>query len=100
MIVKTSIDVNYKFKDGWHVFQAPEMPGFYVASKDAEKAFKDVTPSLKAAVKLTFGVDCQVEQEMTFEEFKRSITPKKKEQSFVSGLFEMSNRRFLICAPA
>lgn len=66
---KTSICVEYKFVDGWHVFASEALPGLYVASQDAKKAFDDVAPSIQMLLKLDEGIDCEVETEPGFEEF-------------------------------
>ena len=65
----TSIHVDYKHVDGWHVFSSKDLPGLYVAHADAETAFNDVTESIEKLVFLDTGVQCHVAPEMSFSEF-------------------------------
>lgn len=98
MGAKTSIRVKYKNVDGWHVFTSEDIRGLYVASQDAEKAFRNVGPAIQAGLKLKLGVECEVEQEVSFAEFLKLIQP-KKQPSLVSKLIELRDHRFLVCAP-
>jgi hypothetical protein len=47
-----SIALQYKFVEGFHIFFAMDMPGFYVASRDMEKAVANILPSLCTLIKL------------------------------------------------
>jgi predicted RNase H-like HicB family nuclease len=49
--------VQHKETDGWHIYICDDFPGFYVASKDKEKARKDIVPSLNKLIELDTGVD-------------------------------------------
>ena len=69
MTKTTSICVRYMNAEGWHVFQSDELPGLMVANKDARVAFDDVGPSIKLLLELDEGINCNVHQEMSFEEF-------------------------------
>lgn len=92
---KTSICVNYKFVDGWHVFASDDLPGLYVASQDAQKAFADVGPSIQMLLKLDEGLECTVEPELSFCEFldlaKNDGEPKRQ--------VVLSDKRFAVYAP-
>lgn len=69
----TSISVSYKSQEGWHVFQSDQLPGLYVASKNAKRAYDDVAPSIQKLVMLDEGIECQVVPEASYEEFVASM---------------------------
>lgn len=93
----TSICVRYKHAEGWHVFQSDELPGLLVANKDARIAFDDVGPSIKMLLKLDEGIDCNVIQEMSFEEFlnvargKAALPESEGDRPLV-----LSDKRFMV----
>lgn len=74
MTVETSICAKYKHVDGWHIFQSDAMPGLYVASKDPEKAYADIGPSIELLFKLTEGIDCKATPELSYREFVEALT--------------------------
>lgn len=92
---KTSICVDYKFVDGWHVFASEGMLGLYVASQDAQKAFDDVGPSIQMLLKLDEGIDCTVESELDFDEF---LEMAKSENDGERPLV-MSGKRYAVYVP-
>ncbi len=94
---KTSICVRYKFVDDWHVFQSDEVPGLYVASRDARLAFEDVGPAIKLLMKLNEGVDCEVVPEATFREF---IAAARDDREAHEEALVLSNKRFVLSALA
>lgn len=55
---KTSICVNYKYAEEWHVFSSEDLPGLYIASKSAEAAYKDVAPAIEKLLELNENVKC------------------------------------------
>ena len=67
----TSIRIDYKHVEGWHVFMSKDIPGLYVASQDAREAYEDVGPTLEKLLKLNAGISCKVTPETSFEEFVR-----------------------------
>lgn len=73
-----AIQVSYKFCDGYHVFKSDQLKELCVASKDPEVAFRDVTASIKLILKLTMGIDCEVEALQSFEEFIEDALPEKR----------------------
>ena len=97
MVLQTSILATYKSVDGWHVFQADEMPGLYVASRDPAKAFDDVALSIKTLVRLDTGVECTVTPEKPFKEFLNSI---KTHESQPESPVVLSNKRFAVSGAA
>lgn len=87
MTLKTSLCVNYKFAEDWHVFSSDELPGLYVASKEAEVAHRDVSAAIEKLLLLNEGLSCKVQPEQSFREF---IANAKEADA---TLF-MSNKRF------
>jgi len=70
----TSICVRYKYHaQGWYVFEADELPGLYVASRDAKKAFDDVAPAIKMLLKLNEGIDCTIVPALSFDDFIATV---------------------------
>lgn len=67
----TSIRVDYKNVEGWHVFTSEELPGLYVASQDPELAYNDVGTALEKLIELDTGATCRVSPEVPFSEFLR-----------------------------
>ncbi|GEM_PF-3233013 len=41
------VSVKYRQVSGWHVFTSEDVPGLYVASPDAIRAYNDVGPSIQ-----------------------------------------------------
>ena len=67
-----TIHVNYSFKEDTHVFSSDDLPGLYIAHKDAQRAFEDVAPSIKLLLKLNSGIDCEVRPAKSYKDFERS----------------------------
>lgn len=66
----TSIQVKYRHMlDGWHVFTSDELPGLYVASKDAELAYHDVATAIEKLLLLDEGIKCKTRLEVPFGQF-------------------------------
>lgn len=74
---KTSIRVQYKQADGWHVFFSDELPGLYVANKNPRKALKNVVPSIEQLIELDGGVKVRVEIEPPVYEFLKMLNRKR-----------------------
>lgn len=68
----TTICAKYKHVDGWHTFVSDELPGLYVAHKDAKVAFEDVGPSIALLMRLDHGVECEVIPELPLNDFLRA----------------------------
>ena len=65
MITKdTSVDIQYKQVDGWHIFRSNNLQGLCVANKDLQTALNDVYPSIEQLVLLDSGTDYK---QMSFE---------------------------------
>lgn len=71
MDLKGEIRIRYKFVDGWHIFSSRDVRGLYVASKDAERAFRDVGPSIETLLRLSSGQRFKAEPLLPFDEFMR-----------------------------
>ena len=69
MAAKSSIAVAYKHVEGWHVFTSEELPGLYVASRNAERAYSDVAIAIQKLLKLDFGQDVTVAPESPLSVF-------------------------------
>ena len=67
--VISSIRVDYKHRDGWHIFTCEALPGLYVASEDAKRAYNDVAVAVKMLLSLDYAMECQVQPETPFDEF-------------------------------
>ena len=98
MTYKTSICAKYKHVDGWHVFQSEDLPGLYVASRDAEKAFDDVSLSIETLIKLDEGIECTAVPEVSFKDFVKAMHASNDDDI---GDFEhsppvLSDRRFCV----
>jgi hypothetical protein len=79
----TSVSVDYKRVEEWHVFTSKDMPGLYVASADAETAYNDVLVAIEKLIELDFGRSCKVAPEISFAEFVQMVHAdqgKKKRQ--------------------
>jgi hypothetical protein len=69
MGISASIEVSYKLVDGWHIFEAEQLPGFYVANTDPRKAYDAIGPTLEQLVKLDTGMDCHVAPDVPLTSF-------------------------------
>ena len=92
----TAVCARYKNVDGWHVFQSDELPGLYVASRDAEKAFHDVPLSIQALVRLDEGIECTAVPEMSFQEFIASIKENRLESHSANDPVVLSSKRYVL----
>ena len=69
MVASTSIEVTHKVAGGFHIFEAEQMPGLYVAHRDARRAYRAVAPAIEKLVELDTGVVCQAVPDIPFAEF-------------------------------
>lgn len=51
-----TVAVQYKCVEGYHVYTSPELPGLYVASKDAALAAADVAPAIRMLLEMDYGI--------------------------------------------
>lgn len=96
----TSIRIEYKFSEGWHVFTSKDVPGMYVASKDAETAYNDVAPSIELLLRLNEGVACKAAPEVSFRQFVESTRSRGKGNATeaVPESLVLTNQRYALCA--
>lgn len=87
----TSVCVEYKNVDSWHVFTCQDLPGLYVASANREIAYNDVGPSIEALLRLDFGIECQAFPEKPFADFVR-----KTENDTVEAPIALTSRRYAV----
>lgn len=92
MTGRTSILVEYKNADGWHVFTAQSLPGLYVASKNPRRAYDDVATAIQMLLKLDLGIKCEVVPETTLEEIMESASLQRRMPRWPA----LSNRRFAV----
>ena len=92
---KTSIKVQYKQRDDWHVFFSDELPGFYCAHKNARKAVRNIVPSLEQLIELDGGVKVKVEIEPSVYDFINMLSRNrgKASRDKKAGTEMLSERR-------
>ncbi|HRD28319.1 MAG TPA: hypothetical protein PLO65_08465 [Caulobacter sp.] len=73
MAFETTVNVEYKHRDGWHVFTSQDALGLYVASKDARTAYEDVPGALKMLMELDYSCQCEVSRAIPFEQFAEKV---------------------------
>jgi hypothetical protein len=93
----TSLMIEYKHVEGWHVFTSKDLPGLYVASMDARSAFEDIPTAIQKLLELNDGIKCKVEQELSFEEFLRRTT-KKAPRAAERPPAALQNHRYAVYA--
>lgn len=87
----TSICVSHKYVEDWHVFSSDDLPGLYVASKDARIAFEDVATSIEKLVLLNESLHIKAAPEMSFKQFLEKI-----EGAVVDDILVLEDKRFII----
>ena len=95
-----SVCARYKNVEGWHVFQSDELPGLYVASRDAERAFHDVALSIQTLVRLDEGIDCTVVPEKSFQEFVASLKEHAMDGPAANDPVVLSSKRYVLTSAA
>ncbi|MBT2299300.1 hypothetical protein J7E70_02380 [Variovorax paradoxus] len=94
MTINTSVCARYRYADGWHIFDSEDLPGLYVASRDAEQAFNNVGQVIEGLFKLDHGIDIQIVPEVSVKEFLAAVA-KDKMPSAEHPLI-LSDRRFQV----
>lgn len=69
MVASTSIEVTHKVVEGFHIFEAEQMPGLYIAHRDARRAYKAVGPAIEKLVELDTGMTCRAVPDIPFDAF-------------------------------
>jgi hypothetical protein len=65
----TTVKVQYRHRDGYHIFTSDQVFGLYVATKDAEHAIKLLQPSLETLLDKNYSIKCKLEMAADFCEF-------------------------------
>ena len=69
MVASTSIEVTHKLVEGSHVFESEQMPGLYIAHRDARRAYKAIGPAIEKLVELDTGMSCIAVPDVPFDVF-------------------------------
>lgn len=67
--VPTTVKVQYRHRDGYHIFTSDQVFGLYVATKNAERAIALLQPSLETLLHKNYGIKCRLEMAAEFGEF-------------------------------
>lgn len=64
-----TVDVDYSYRDGFHIFTSADIKGLYVAHRDAEAAFNGVAKAIALLLRLNEAIECKVEPSASLEDF-------------------------------
>ena len=64
-----TIDVQYQFVDGYHIFTSDDVYGLYVASKDAQTAFDSVAPAIELLLKENDNLEGKIRPAVPFKDW-------------------------------
>jgi hypothetical protein len=65
----STITVDYRIIDGWHVFTSADVRGLYVANENQEAAFNAVGATIETLLQLNENVRVEVRPAITFSRF-------------------------------
>ncbi|HTG25191.1 MAG TPA: hypothetical protein VK681_34560 [Reyranella sp.] len=65
----STITVDYRVIDGWHVFTSADVRGLYVANENQEAAFNAVGPTIETLLQLNENVQVEVRAATAFSRF-------------------------------
>ena len=65
----STITIDYRLVDGWHVFTSADVHGLYVANEDQEAAFNSIAPTVETLLQLNENVRVEVRPAVTFTRF-------------------------------
>jgi hypothetical protein len=71
--VTTTVSVQYRHRDGWHIFTSQDIPGLYIASQNAKAAYEDVPVAVKRLLELDFKCSCEVVRTEPFDTFAQTV---------------------------
>ena len=98
MTAPISFQIQYQYRDGYHVYSSTELRGLFVAATDGKAAFEDVSKSIELLLKLDHGIQCSVIPAESYgEAASRSLAQKNnmvEQSSSVSSLFKFASRIF------
>jgi len=66
---ESTILVDYRVVDGWHIFTSKQVRGLYVANPDQRLAYEAIGPSIEELLKLNEHVSASVRPALPFDEF-------------------------------
>ncbi len=72
----STITVDYRVVDGWHVFTSADVRGLYVANEEQEAAFSAVGPTIETLLQLNEDVHVEVRPATTFARFLEQLKGK------------------------
>ena len=94
-----TINVQYRYFEGYHVFTSDDVDGLYIASKDPRKAFDDVKPAIELLVRKNEGFDCVVESAMSYRDFM-AARHRTSDEPELPHPAVLSNSQFVLRAAA
>lgn len=65
----TTVKVQYRNLDGYHVFTSEQVYGLYVATRDPVRALGQLQPALETLLSKNYGIKCRLEPAADFGEF-------------------------------
>lgn len=71
--IPTTIKVEYRNVDGYHIYTSKDVYGLYIADKNPETAFENVSGALEFLIQENYGIECNVEPAQTFEQLRSAI---------------------------
>lgn len=69
----STVTVDYRVVDGWHVFTSADVRGLYVANENQEAAFNAVGPTIETLLQLNENVRVEVRAATTFARFLEQL---------------------------
>lgn len=86
------VTVQYRTREGWHLFTSEQMDGLFVASPDLEAAFNDVPVAIEKLLKLDHDFDCIVQPKLDFGAFCALTEAHRAAQEAVDKRLEEQRR--------
>ncbi|HEX2890712.1 hypothetical protein [Vineibacter terrae] len=65
----STVTVDYRIVDGWHVFTSDQVKGLYVAHEDCRTAYDAVAPTIEALLSENEKVEVKVQPGTTVDRF-------------------------------
>lgn len=90
-LVSVTISVKYRFHDGYHIFTSPDVKGLHIASKDARKAFEDISEVLEELIWRKTKQRATVKPTVPFDEWV-----KQRAAHRVKPPLSLSDRNFIV----
>lgn len=58
----TTIVVDFKRRDGWHIATSSDLPGLNVSETDFETFVSEIRPVIRAFIKIKYDIEVSVEE--------------------------------------